>query len=231
MIKKLIGLLLITPLLAFAESETISESEQQATESETFSPSATENEKNPEDPTKIITKLGIGYNGDLTVSGSIGLDETRMINGSINADGSNWRVGGSWLLPKGILNFNVSGDEYRTSYSAGTYVPLHMLGVDTGEWMIFPMAGLTYIADKNSSYESYGGYAGLFALRPIDDKWTVVTWAGGGLASDDYTSYFAGAGLSYRITKRQSVNVLGSLSEDSYRTDNKVGINYRFEFN
>ena len=42
-------------------------------------------EKNPEDPTKIVTKLGIGYNEQFTFSGSIGLDETRMINKCLNS--------------------------------------------------------------------------------------------------------------------------------------------------
>ena len=41
-------------------------------------------EKHHEDPTNIVTKLGIGYNDDITISGSIGLDEVRMINASIN---------------------------------------------------------------------------------------------------------------------------------------------------
>ena len=55
-------------------------------------------EKNQEDPTKIVTRLGGGYNGELTLNGSLGLDEARMVSGNINSDGSEWRIGGSWLF-------------------------------------------------------------------------------------------------------------------------------------
>ncbi len=44
-------------------------------------------EKHPDDPTKIVTKAGIAYNEELKFSGSIGLDEARMINARVNADG------------------------------------------------------------------------------------------------------------------------------------------------
>ncbi|WP_420884641.1 hypothetical protein [Vibrio chaetopteri] len=63
-------------------------------------------EKNQEDPTKIVTRVGAGYNGELTLNGSLGLDEARMISGNINSDASEWRIGGSWLFSKGIVNFN-----------------------------------------------------------------------------------------------------------------------------
>ena len=63
-------------------------------------------EKNPEDPTKIVTRLGAGYNGELTINGSLGLGKARMISGFINSDASEWRLGGSWLFEKGIVNFN-----------------------------------------------------------------------------------------------------------------------------
>lgn len=37
-------------------------------------------EKNQEDPTKIVTRIGIGYSDQFTISGSIGLDKVRMIH-------------------------------------------------------------------------------------------------------------------------------------------------------
>lgn len=52
-----------------------------------FSTGAFAEEKHPDDPTKIVTKAGVAYNEDLQFSGSIGLDEARMINARINADG------------------------------------------------------------------------------------------------------------------------------------------------
>lgn len=57
-------------------------------------------EKHLDDPTRIMTKVGAGYDGELTFNGSIGLDETRMLRGQINADGSQWQLGGSWLFEK-----------------------------------------------------------------------------------------------------------------------------------
>jgi hypothetical protein len=53
------------------------------------------NEKKPEDPTKIITKIGAGYNGNLVFNASLALDDARKINCNINSDGSEWRIGGS----------------------------------------------------------------------------------------------------------------------------------------
>ncbi|MGR5542697.1 hypothetical protein ACPV5V_29525, partial [Vibrio campbellii] len=49
-------------------------------------------EKHHEDPTKIVTKLGVGVSDTVSVSGSLGLDEARMINARINND-SEWRIG------------------------------------------------------------------------------------------------------------------------------------------
>ena len=193
---------------------------------------STENDKNPEDPTKIITKFGAGYNGDLTFNGSIGLDDERKIGFGLNSDASEWRVSGSWLFEKGILNFYFDGDEHRHSYSIGTFVPLHAFAIDTGQWMVFPMAGLNYITDKNKELkDSYGGYAGVFVLRPFDEQWTLLGWAEGGLATEGYDMFGGGAGLSYRVTRNQSVNFVWTGQKDSYRTDNKVGLNYTYEFN
>ena len=61
--------------------------------------------KHHEDPTKIVTRAGVGYNGELTFNGTIGLDDTRKIYGSITASGDEWSLGGSWLFEKGIANF------------------------------------------------------------------------------------------------------------------------------
>ena len=68
-------------------------------------------EKNQEDPTKIVTKLGVGYSDQFTFSGSIGLDEARMINARINDDASEWPIGGSWLFNFSILNLNFNRNE------------------------------------------------------------------------------------------------------------------------
>ena len=192
--------------------------------------------KNQEDPTKVVTKVGLGYNGDLVLSGSFSLSKTNKINGSINSDGSEWRLGGSWLLPKGIINFNVDVDDFRTSLSVGTFVPLSAFGVDTGKWMLFPLAGLSVTQgerDENNIKpdKTYGAYGGMFFLRPINEQLTFIGWGVGSLGTNDYSSLGAGAGLSYKLDKSQSVNVVSFISDDIYRTDTTVGINYRYEFN
>jgi hypothetical protein len=197
-----------------------------------------ESEKNPEDPTKIITKFGVGYNGDVTFRASVGLDETRKLNFSSNEDLSEWSAGGSWLFPIGIINVYTSGDKDRTSYSIGTFLPLSSFQVDTGKWMVFPMTGFSYTQpgsdvddEGNKQFDSYGGYLGVFALRPITEQLTFMTWSGGNLGTEDYYSYWLGGGLSYRITKRQSISFTGTLSEDTYAVDNNMGMNYIYEFN
>ncbi len=74
-----------------------------------------------------------------------------MVNASTTFDASEWRVGGSWLLDFGIVNFNfnrVDYDEgaYKHSYSLGTFIPLSIFGFAPGGWQIFPMLGYNYSA-------------------------------------------------------------------------------------
>ena len=218
--KNIVLLIVLLPFVAVAEED------------------SPESEKNLEDPTKIITKFGVGYNGDLTFRGSVGLDETRKLNFSINDNATEWSAGASWLFPVGIANVYVSGDENRTSYNLGTYVPLSAFKVDTGKWMIFPMAGFSYTQPKddvdymgNKQLDSYGGYLGVFVLRPINARLSLISWGGGNLGTESYYSYWIGGGLSYRMTNRQSINFIGTASEDTCRTNKKLGANYTYEFN
>ncbi|WP_117232678.1 hypothetical protein [Vibrio maerlii] len=206
-------------------------------------------EKHHEDPTKIVTKAGIAYNDEVKFSGSIGLDEARMINARISADADEWRVGGSWLLPMGIVNFNFSrtdfdNDAYRNNYSIGTFVPLSYFGIEPMGWQIFPMAGYSYndgeiaVFDDSSVSNDYimmptsthGGYVGAFALKPLTDKWSMMTFAGGSMGSDDYSGYWGGAGASYKISDAQSFNFFGILAEDDFGENNSVGASYTYEF-
>lgn len=206
-------------------------------------------EKHHEDPTKVITKLGVGYTDDLTVSGSIALDQVRKINGKTNKDASEWRLGGSWLFDFGIVNFSVGRSEYddggkKENYSVGTFLPLSALGVYTGKWMIFPMAGINhnkidrFIEDEPESLDELvmqqntnnGGYLGAMVLRPLSQQWTAMGFVGGGLGSDDYSNVWGGAGASYKINDNHSFNLFGFVADDSYGTTSKVAINYTYEF-
>jgi len=208
-------------------------------------------EKNPEDPTKIVTRLGAGYNGDVTVNGSFGLDKARMISGYSNSDATEWRLGGSWLFEKGIVNFSFKKTQYDSggdsiSYNIGSYIPLKVFGFEPCGWQIFPSFGFNYtegdlvasldpLSPENPlliPFDSKGIYLGVFTLKPINDQWTLMIGLGGSYGKDDTTNIYGGTGLSYRFTKKQSLNLFYSLSNSSqFGSNDTLGINYRFEFN
>ncbi|MCP5922174.1 hypothetical protein NL350_27915, partial [Klebsiella pneumoniae] len=80
---------------------------------------------------------------------SLALDPARKLNARINSDASEWRVGGSWLFPIGIFNFNIGKNDFsngasQTNYSVGTFLPLSYFGIEPAGFQIFPMAGYTY---------------------------------------------------------------------------------------
>ncbi|WP_234494169.1 hypothetical protein [Vibrio maritimus] len=206
-------------------------------------------EKHHEDPTKIVTKIGVGYSDTASLSGSIGLDEVRMLNGRVNDTGE-WRIGGSWLFDLGILNFNFSrtdyeNDSYRNNYSIGTYVPLSSFDIAPAGWMLFPMAGYSYndgemaVPSDNDLEDEYvlmrskahGVYLGMFGVRPIaDTDWSVLAVAGGAVGSENYTSYWGGLGMSYKINKNASFNLFAFLSEDDFGNNNKIGGSFSYQF-
>lgn len=62
-------------------------------------------------------------------SGSYALGQARKLNARINSDASEWRIGGPWFFPVGIMNFNFGKSEYtnganQTNYSIGTFISL-----------------------------------------------------------------------------------------------------------
>ncbi|SAI95313.1 Uncharacterised protein [Klebsiella aerogenes] len=113
-------------------------------------------EKSADDPTKVTTKFGVTWSdnydlndSNLAFSGSLAFDEARKLNVRINSDATEWRVGGSWLFPIGIFNFNFGKNVYpddssQTNYSIGTFLPLSYFGFEPAGFQIFPMAGYTY---------------------------------------------------------------------------------------
>ena len=204
-------------------------------------------EKHHEDPTRIITKVGISYSDAVSVSGSLGLDEARMVSGRINENGE-WRLGGSWLFDLGIVNFNFSRTDfddgsYRNNYSIGTFVPLSYFDITPAGWMLFPTAGYSnndgeqavpadsdeddYIMMRN---KTHGAYLGMFGVRPVGEtNWSTIGIAGVGAGSNSYSSYWAGAGLSYKINEKASFNFFGMLSEDDFGTNNKIGGSFSYQ--
>ena len=206
-------------------------------------------EKNQNDPTKVTTKIGLSYTDDLSISGSLALDKVHKINVRTNFDATEWRLGGSWLFDFGILNLSLSRSEYdngghKNNYAVGTFLPLSVLGVDTGKWIVFPMAGFshntgeTVVKDETTLENSVvmqqntsnGGYIGGVVLRPITEYWTVLAFGGGGLGSDDYSNYWVGTGLGYKFNTRHSLNLFGFISDDNYGRINKLGMAYTYEF-
>ncbi|MUJ24087.1 hypothetical protein [Aliivibrio fischeri] len=113
-------------------------------------------EKLAEDPTRVVTELGITYsdnydtnNDSWSLTGSVAFDPVRKINIRLNDDQSEWRVGGSWLFDFGIVNFNFGKNEFdnkntQTNYSVGTFVPLSYFGFEPLGIQIFPTIGYNY---------------------------------------------------------------------------------------
>lgn len=217
-----------------------------------------ESDKLADDPTKVVTQLGASYTDEFKVSGSIGMGPVSKLNASINKDASEWRLGGSWLFDFGIVNFNFSKKQFdhdanQTSYNIGTFIPLSAFGFAPAGWQIFPMGGLSYnegdIAcevgsqgcgdvDLNTDSAfvlmpntSKGGYLGVFTLKPLSLKWTLIAFGTGSAGSDDYHGYSAGLGMGYKFTERQSVSTYAHLSDNSYGEDQQLGIAYRYQFN
>ncbi|WP_083699802.1 hypothetical protein [Shewanella sp. UCD-KL12] len=217
--------LFVTSVASSLWSTSLSAQESEATEEEL----SVEDEKHIDDPTRILTRFGVGYDGQLTFNGTLGLDETRMLRVQVNEDASEWQLGGSWLFDKGIVNVFMNGHEERNTYSIGTFVPLNKLGFDTGKWQVFPMAGANFVEGKKGNSNSTGAYVGGFVIRPIDEHWSVLGYSGVSVGSSDYLGVWGGVGGSYKITSKQSIRLMASYSEDSYRTDNKLSISYSYE--
>lgn len=215
--------------------------------------------KNAEDPTRINTKLGFAgdYNFEsenfsYSISGSIGLSEAQKINLRIHPETGEWMLGGSWLFDFGIINFNLGKSEYDdgsnyNNYSVGTFAPLSVFGIEPNGWQIFPMAGFNYTDgerpvdenqpefDPSNPYalhptDSTGGYLGSFVLKPINEAFTVIGFAGASIGSNDYFGYWIGAGTGYKVTKRDTISLLGIIADNDYGSDQKIVISYSHNF-
>ncbi|MEP5167454.1 MAG: hypothetical protein ABJQ23_06830 [Shimia thalassica] len=205
-----------------------------------------EAEKLADDPTKIVTKLGLRYTEYATVSGSIAFGPVSKVNASVSQEGE-WSLGGSYLFRFGIVNAaasekKLSNGTTQTQYSIGSYIPLSALIGATGKWQVFPMFGFNYTEGQNvetdvmltddpiAATTSKGGYVGLFALRPLNEDWTfkgaIVTSKGSG----DYSGYSIGGGISYALTKRDSLGIFASYADNSYGEREFFGISYKREF-
>lgn len=180
----------------------------------------TSEKKQDDDPTKVTTKVGISWSdnydfddSNVSLSASWAFDEARKVNARVNSDASEWRVGGSWLFPIGIFNFNFGKNEYtngatQTNYSVGTFIPLIAFGIEPAGFQIFPMAGYTYnTGDEiecgsgkcaepefngdlspengfvNTDASGSSGYAGVFVLKPLTTNIRLLGFLAGSYGS------------------------------------------------
>lgn len=188
-----------------------------------------------DDPTKVISKVGVSYannydfdDPNLSFSGSIAFDQARKLNARINDDASEWRIGGSWLFPVGIVNFNFGKNEYtnganQTNYSVGTFMPLSYFGIEPLGFQIFPMAGYTY---NDGEAPACDGEVGSKCTNPDfvgtpspENGFDMMTSSG----SSGYVGAFALKSLNQELT-------LISFAAGSYGSKNSEGENYKGAF-
>ena len=200
-----------------------------------------------DDPTKVITKIGLRYLGTVKVSGSLAVGQKAKINASYGETGE-WSLGGSYLFNFGIVNVaasnrELSGGTSQTTYSIGTFMPLSALGFALGGWQIFPTAGYSYSESSAPSpleltigdtlvapVTSRSGYLGAMGLKPLGPKLTLKV---GGVVlrgTNDYSGVSLGAGLTYMLTPKDSLTVFGSYIDNSFGSRDTAGIGYTREF-
>ncbi|WP_204114321.1 hypothetical protein [Shimia biformata] len=207
---------------------------------------AEEREKLAEDPTKIVTKLGLRLTDTATVSGSIAFGPVSKINASYSETGE-WSLGASYLFPFGIVNFAASQRDLnsgvqQTSYSLGGFAPLAQFGIQPGNWQMFAAFGANYTEGtvelehgivtslEEISVSSKGGYAGVMALLPLSDRWTLRGVAVVSAGSKDYRGYSLGGGVSFAATKRDTFSIFANYSDSNLGQRDVVGISYLREF-
>ncbi|WP_226621901.1 hypothetical protein [Alloyangia pacifica] len=209
-------------------------------------PATAQQEKSPEDPTKIATKAGVSYSDEFSVSGSLAFGPVTKVNARISESGQ-WSLGASYLFSFGILTFSAGKNEFdngseQTRYSLGGFVPLTAMGLKTGKWQLFTPFGYTYsegtvAVTSVELHETFdvevsnnSGYVGMFAIRPFNEKLTFLT---GGIytrGADDFQGVSLGGGLSYHLTEADTVALFGSYVDNDFGDEQKLGVSYRHEF-
>ncbi len=203
-------------------------------------------EKAAEDPTKIATRAGIAYAGELSVSGSLAFGPKFKVNGRVAKSGQ-WSLGASYLFPVAILTFAAGSSELesgaqQTRYSLGGFVPLRQLGLDTGSWQLFAPFGYTYTNSRQPvtdldvqdgipiQVSSNSGYVGLFMLHPLRERLTLMAGANYTRGTNDFSGVAAAAGLSLHLTERDTVALRASYVDNSFGSKKRVGISLQHEF-
>ncbi len=183
-----------------------------------------------DDPTKVVTKVGVSYannydfdDSNVSISGSLAFDPARKINVRLNSDASEWRVGGSWLFPIGILNFNFGKNEYtnganQTNYSVGTFIPLSVFGVEPLGIQLFPMAGYTYNDGESPRCD------GVSACSDVSFVGTPSAESGFYMADSAGSSGYVGA---FGLKPLSKEFTLMGFAAGTYGSENDAGENYK----
>ncbi|MFB9136501.1 hypothetical protein ACFSJQ_13280 [Vibrio olivae] len=192
-------------------------------------------EKLDDDPTKVITKVGISYannfdfdDSNVAFSGSLAIDEARKLNARVNEDAHEWRIGGSWLFPVGIVNFNFGKNEYsngatQTNYSVGTFMPLSYFGFEPAGFQIFPMAGYTYNDGE------YLDCSGASDAKCSDDSFIGMPSPENGFTTVSSGSHSAYVG-AFSLKSLTPQLTLIAFAAGSYGSKNEEGENYKGAF-
>lgn len=205
-----------------------------------------EPEKSDDDPTKIATKVGVSYSDEFSLSGSIAVGPKLKFNGRIS-ESSQWSIGASYLFPVAILTFSAGRKEFdsgvtQTRYSLGGFVPLNELGLKTGKFMLFVPFGYSYTKgqqavtdiDQTDSFpivvSSNSAYVGVFVLRPLNEKFTLMGGANVTKGTNDFSGISVGGGVSYHLTEVDTLGISGSYIDNSFGQDEKIRFSFRHEF-
>lgn len=192
-------------------------------------------EKLADDPTKVTTKLGVSYannfdfnDDNYSFSGSYAIGQAKKLNARINSDASEWRIGGSWLFPIGIVNFNFGKSEYinganQTNYSIGTFMPLSYFGFEPAGIQIFPTAGYTYNDGESPRCTNPNGecanLSDLASMPNAESGFSMVEVSG----SSGYLGAFALKPFTPELT-------MMGFAVGSYGSENDAGENYKGYF-
>lgn len=235
-----------TPLQAQEDSSGDSRTELQGPADTRAQEMQEEAGKAAEDPTKISTRVGIAYADELSVSGSVAIGPKFKLNGRVAKSGQ-WSLGASYLFPIAILTFTAGKSELdsgvkQTRYSLGGFVPLSQLGLKTGKWQIFVPFGYSYTNSRQATTDldqqdgipiqiaSNSGYVGVFTIRPISQRMTVLAGANYTRGTHDYSGVAVAGGLSYHLSRRDTVALRASYVNNTYGQKQKIGVSYQHEF-
>jgi len=205
-----------------------------------------EEEKAAEDPTKISTRVGAAYAGELSASGSLAIGPRFKINGRVARSGQ-WSLGASYLLPVAILTFAAGRSELdtgvkQTRYSLGGFVPLNSLGLQTGKWQVFVPFGYSYTNSRQPvtdldvqdgipmQISSNSGYVGLFTIRPLTQRMTLMAGGNFTKGTHGFSGYAVAGGVSYHLGPNDTVAVRASHIDNTFGQKQRIGVSYQHEF-